>query len=64
MFRRRHETLERLHELLLPKSERQAARAERRVEQQLRLERENRFSPERRAARLEAECRRTNFLGR
>jgi hypothetical protein len=47
--------LERLRELTLPKPEREAARAERRVEEQLRRERDNPWTPERRSAALEAE---------
>jgi hypothetical protein len=45
----------RLRELRLPKPERAAARAERRVEAQLRLERDNPYSAERRAAARAAE---------
>ena len=44
-----------LQELTLSKPERHAAQAERRVEAQLRLERDNPWTPERRAAALEAE---------
>ena len=40
-----------LRELTLPRDERAAARAERRVEAQMRLERDNPYSAERRAAR-------------
>jgi hypothetical protein len=50
--------VERLRELTLPKPERQAARAERRVEAQIRLERDNPYTAERRAAAREAERRR------
>jgi hypothetical protein len=56
--------LQRLRDLRLPKPERAAARAERRVEAQFRLERDNPYSPERRAAALEAERRRYMLLGR
>jgi hypothetical protein len=45
-------------ELLLPRPERAAARAERRVEQALRRERDNPYTAERRAAAVEAERRR------
>jgi hypothetical protein len=47
-----------LRELALPRAERRAARAERRAEEAIRRERENRHSPERRAAAVEAERRR------
>jgi hypothetical protein len=58
-------TLQALRELRLPRAERAAARAERRAEQALRLERDNRYSAERRAAAIEAEARRErNILGR
>ena len=52
-----------LRELALPKPERHAARAERRVEAQFRLERDNLWTPERRAAALEAECRKYKLFG-
>lgn len=52
----------RLRELRLPKPERQAAKAERRVEAQIRAERDNRYTPERRAAALEAERRRYDWF--
>jgi hypothetical protein len=42
----------------LPGPERQAARAEREAERQMRRERDNEWSAERRAAALEAEARR------
>jgi hypothetical protein len=48
----------------LPAPERRAARAERRIEAELRRERDNLWTPERRAAAIEAERRRCNFLGR
>jgi hypothetical protein len=51
-----------VHEWLLPAPERRAARAERRVEAQMRRERESVHTPERRAAALEAEVRRYDFL--
>jgi hypothetical protein len=44
--------------LTLPRGERAAARAERRVEAQMRLERDNQHSAERRAAALQAEANR------
>jgi hypothetical protein len=47
-----------LRELRLPKGERTARRAERRVEDQMRRMRDNDNTPERRAAALEAERRR------
>jgi hypothetical protein len=53
--------VERIRELRLPKPERHAARAERRVEAQIRLERDNRYSAERRKAALEAEIRRSEY---
>jgi hypothetical protein len=49
-------------EWLLPASERRAARAERRVEAQMRRERESEWTAERRAAALEAESRRYDYL--
>jgi hypothetical protein len=52
-----------LRELALSKPERGAARAERRVEAQIRLERDNLWTPERRAAALEAECRKYKLFG-
>ena len=52
----------RIRELRLPKPERQAAKAERRVEAQIRLERDNPYTPERRAAAREAERRRYDWL--
>jgi hypothetical protein len=50
--------LERLKDLRLPRAERDAARAERRAEEQMRRERDNPESPERRAAALQAEASR------
>lgn len=47
-----------LRTLMLPRDERAAARAERRAEAQMRRERDNLHSAERRAARLQAEARR------
>jgi hypothetical protein len=62
---RRHEaaTVRFLRELALPRPERQAAKAERRAEQAMRLERDNPYSAERRAERTEAERRRNNLFG-
>jgi|1186.fasta_scaffold56159_2 hypothetical protein len=54
--------VERLRELRLPKPERQAAKSERRVEAQIRRERDNLHSPERRAAAREAERRRYDWF--
>jgi hypothetical protein len=53
--------VDRLRELRLPKPEREAAKAERRAEAQIRLERDNQYSAERRAAALEAELRRSEY---
>ncbi len=47
-----------LRELRLPRPERDAARAERAAETQIRSERENEYSAARRAAAAEAEARR------
>jgi hypothetical protein len=47
-----------LSELRLPRPERDAARAERRAEREIRRERDNQDSGARRAAKLEAEARR------
>ena len=47
-----------VHELRLPAPERAAARSERRVEAELRRERDNEYTAERRAAAVEAERRR------
>ena len=46
-----------LAEARLPKDERRAARMERLVEEQMRRERDNKYSAERRAARRDAEAR-------
>jgi hypothetical protein len=51
-----------LSEWRLPADERRAARAERRVETQLRRERDSEWRAERRAAALEAESRRYDYL--
>jgi hypothetical protein len=45
-----------LRTLMLPRNERAAARAERRVEARMRRERDNEHSAERRAASLQAEA--------
>jgi hypothetical protein len=47
----------------MPRAERAAARAERRVEEQLRRERDNTETPERRAAAIEAERRKHSGFG-
>jgi hypothetical protein len=47
-----------LRDLRLPRDERAARRAERRAEDEMRKTRDNRETPERRAAALEAERRR------
>jgi hypothetical protein len=47
-----------LRDLRLPRAERAARRAERRAEDEMRKTRDNRETPERRAAALEAERRR------
>lgn len=52
-----------LRELALPKAEREAARAERRVEEQFRRERDNLWTPERRAAALQAELNKWRLFG-
>jgi hypothetical protein len=52
-----------LRELALPADERRAARAERRAEEAMRRERDNPYSAERRADRVEAERRRNNLFG-
>jgi hypothetical protein len=48
-----------LREFALPRDERAAARAERRVESRMRRERDNEHSAERRAAALQAEADRS-----
>jgi hypothetical protein len=49
-------------EWLLPSAERRAARAERQAESQMRRERESEWTAERRAAALDAESRRYDYL--
>ena len=62
--RRGQVALTRLGELRLPADERRAARAERAVERQMRLERDNtEYTPWARAAALEAERRRWGGYG-
>ncbi len=61
-MRPRNAPLTRFQELRLSRPERRAARAERAVERQMRLERDNVESSARRAAALEAEARRTRQL--
>jgi hypothetical protein len=58
MPRRERKLVTWIRDMRLPADERRAARAERAVEEQIRLERDNRYSPERRAAAVEAERRR------
>ena len=58
---RRH-PLRALRTLALPRAERAAARAERRVEEQMRRERDNPVAPERRAAARAAEASRESGL--
>jgi hypothetical protein len=58
MFQRHGEALSRLRELRLPAAERRAARAERLTERQMRLERDNEETADRRAAAVAAESQR------
>jgi hypothetical protein len=58
MLRGRYEPLTRLRELRLPRPERQAARAERNAEREIRRERDSAETAARRAAALEAESQR------
>ena len=51
-----------VREWILPVPERRAARAERRVEERLRRERESEWTPERRAAAVEAERRKYDYF--
>ncbi len=62
-MRTRHHPLRYMQELRLPAPERHAAQAERRAEDAIRSERENLYSADRRAARVEAERRQQNLLG-
>jgi hypothetical protein len=52
-----------IRELALPKPERRAARAERQAEEAMRRMRDNPYSADRRAARIEAERRHDNIFG-
>jgi hypothetical protein len=63
MWRRHRTPVAVVREWTLPGPDRRAARAERRVEAAFRRERENEWTPERRAAALEAERRRHSYLG-
>jgi hypothetical protein len=56
-FNRRH-PLQAMRTLALPRAERAAARSERRAEAQMRLERDNVESADRRAAAIRAEANR------
>jgi len=51
-----------VREWMLPAPERRAARAERQVEERFRRERDSEWTPERRAAALEAERRRHDYF--
>lgn len=62
-MRARENAIRYVRELALPKPERRAARTERQVEEAMRRMRDNRHTPERRAARIEAERRRNNVFG-
>ena len=62
-MRARENAIRYVRELALPKPERRAARAERQVEEAMRRMRDNPHTPERRAARIEAERRRNNLFG-
>ena len=53
--RRPADVLARIRELTLPRAERRAARSERQVERQMRRERDNTETAERRAAAMQAE---------
>ena len=52
-----------VRELALPKAERRAARAERQAEEAMRRTRDNPYTADRRAARIEAERRHDNIFG-
>jgi hypothetical protein len=62
-MRARENAIRYVRELALPKAERRAAQAERRVEEAMRRMRDNPYSAERRAARIEAERRHDNIFG-
>ena len=57
MWHKHRSPTELVREWRLPAAERRAARAERRVEAELRRERDSAWTPERRAAAVEAERR-------
>ena len=57
MWHKHRSPTELVREWRLPAPERRAARAERRVEAELRRERDSEWTPERRAAAVEAERR-------
>ena len=57
MWHKHRSPAELVRELRLPAPERRAARDERRVEAELRRERDSEWTPERRAAAVEAERR-------
>jgi hypothetical protein len=63
MWHKHRRPAEVVREWRLPAPERRAARAERRVENEMRRERESEWTPERRAAAVEAERRRYDLLG-
>jgi hypothetical protein len=63
MWHKHRRPAEVVREWRLPPPERRAARAERRVEDEMRRERESEWTPERRAAAVEAERRRYDLLG-
>jgi hypothetical protein len=52
-----------LREMRMPRAERAAARAERRVEEEMRRQRDNPATAERRAAAVEAERRKWSGIG-
>jgi hypothetical protein len=62
MSHKHRSPVEVMREWLLPAPERRAAQAERRVEAQIRRERESEWTAERRAAAAEAERRRNAFF--
>jgi len=62
MWHSRRKPVAVMRDWTLPAAERRAARAERRVEAQLRRERDSEWTPERRAAALEAERRKWDFM--
>jgi hypothetical protein len=62
MWHRHRKPVAVMREWTWPAPERRAARSERRVEAQLRRERDSEWTPERRAAALEAERRKWDFM--